>query len=69
MSDDETREQGTPSEAPQEAQRNLGSVLLSDLNQIAVNGAVPAAAYFLGKAHGKRDPKPSGQPLKDGDGE
>jgi hypothetical protein len=69
MDENETREQAaTPSETPQEAQRSLGSVLLSDLNQIAVNGAVPAAAYLLGKAHGRRDPNPPAQPSKEGGG-
>jgi hypothetical protein len=67
MDESETQEQAAP-EAPQVAERNLGSVLLSDLNQIAVNGVVPAAAYLIGKARGKRDPKPPAEPSKDGEG-
>lgn len=65
---DEDQAQSPPASEPQEAQRSLGSVLLSDLNQIAVNGALPVATYLLGKAHGKHDPKPPAQPPREGGG-
>jgi hypothetical protein len=68
MNEDQRQSIPASERQPEVAERSLGSVLLNDLNQIAVNGALPVASYLLGKAHGKGDPKPPAQPPKEGEG-